>query len=53
MFFSQLFRLLCLVLLLSQVSFGRVLPPHQGRGRFEDNPRPGPPTRPGHPSPNP
>ncbi|KAI3840402.1 hypothetical protein MKX03_037814 [Papaver bracteatum] len=52
MFFSQLFRLLCLILLLSLVSFGRFSA--QPRGRFKDNPRPEPPIRPrGRPTPRP
>ncbi|KAI3930960.1 hypothetical protein MKW92_050076 [Papaver armeniacum] len=53
MFFSQLLRLLCLILFLSQVSLAldlHHLLGRPGRGRPHDVPRPGPPS-PGRPSP--
>ncbi|KAI3977598.1 hypothetical protein MKX01_000511 [Papaver californicum] len=47
MFFSQLLRLLCLILLLSQVSCrsrNPPPPPPTTTGRTTDKPRPGPPS---------
>ncbi|KAI3935036.1 hypothetical protein MKW98_009955 [Papaver atlanticum] len=51
MFFSQLLRLLCLILLLSQVSHGRYYLificgpiPEQGLGSDQDKLRPAPPS---------
>ncbi|KAI3897909.1 hypothetical protein MKW92_009580 [Papaver armeniacum] len=43
MFLSQLLRMLCLILLLSQVSCIRIPPPLPTQsGRAHDKPRPGP-----------
>ncbi|KAI3930959.1 hypothetical protein MKW92_050075 [Papaver armeniacum] len=44
MFFAQLLRMLCLILLLSQVSCRSNPPPPTTTGRTSDKTRPGPPS---------